>query len=229
MQLDSKKIVFILLFSALALISSQINFSKLVGTENQFFTVFQFFGPIAGAFLGPVLGAVSVLVSETINFFVVGKELNLLNLARLFPMVLAAYYFGSTKKKDWSLVVPLAAIGAFVLHPIGQQVWFFALFWTIPILAKLLFAQNLLSKSIGATFTAHAVGGALWVYVFQTTPEYWIALIPIVITERLLFAGGIAASYIAMNTVLARVQQFLPLGIAVEPKYDLLKVFASKN
>ena len=58
-----KGIIFLLLFSVLSLIGMNINFSKLVGAENQFFTLFQFFGPIAGSFLGPIAGALSVLIA----------------------------------------------------------------------------------------------------------------------------------------------------------------------
>ena len=44
----SKKIFFVLLFGFITLVGSQINFSAIVGAENQAFTLFQFFGPIAG-------------------------------------------------------------------------------------------------------------------------------------------------------------------------------------
>ena len=52
-------------------------------------------------------------------------------------MIFAAYYFGS-KKRNLSIIVPIIAIAAFILHPVGREVWFFALFWTIPIIAKIL-------------------------------------------------------------------------------------------
>ncbi len=231
MEFDLKKILFVIVFGIMALIASQINFSQVLGTQNQFFTVFQFFGPIAGAFLGPVFGGAAILLSNIFNDFIFsGKELNLINIARLLPMVFAAAYFATSKKRDWTLIVPLVAIAAFLLHPIGQQVWYFALFWTIPIIAKLISPTRLFVKSLGATFTAHAVGGALWIYVFQTTPEYWIALIPIVIFERFLFAIGISASYIVFNTLLSRVETMLPQGIiSIDKKYDLVKMFASRN
>ena len=62
--------------------------------------------------------------------------------------------------------------------------------------------REVASKSLGATFTAHAVGGAIWNYVVPMTPQMWIALIPIVIFERLVFASGITISYIGFNTIL---------------------------
>src|SRR3989344_4570088 len=155
-------IFFLVIFSVLVFVGDRINFSALVGADNQFFTLFQFFVPVAGAVLGPVFGAISVVFAELIDFFVVGKEASLLNLLRFTPMLFAAYYFGS-KKRNLSIIVPLIAIAAFVLHPVGRHVWFFTLFWTIPIIAKILpkkYSNSVIAKSFGATFTAHSVGGA---------------------------------------------------------------------
>ncbi|MBS3125839.1 hypothetical protein J4453_00160, partial [Candidatus Woesearchaeota archaeon] len=137
--MTKKGFVFLILFSALAFAGQRINFSALVGTDNQFFTLFQFFGPIAGSFLGPVVGVAAVLIAELANFFTVGSEWTALNLVRLLPMLFAAYYFGVNKDRmKVSIVVPLAAIALFVLHPIGRQAWFFSLYWTIPIIVKIL-------------------------------------------------------------------------------------------
>ena len=219
-MLSPKKILFILAFSLLVLIGSQINFSPLVGAENQFFTLFQFFGPTAGAFLGPVVGASSVLLAELANFLFVGKEFSIINLFRLTPMVLAAIYFGSKTLREKRIVsaVPLIAMVAFWLHPVGQEAWFYALYWLIPIVATL--KPNLLSRSLGATFTAHAVGSVAFLYAVPTTPALWISLIPIVAMERGLFALGIATSYVVFNTVMAKLH--LPV-FEVNPRYVISK------
>ncbi len=246
--LTKKGIIFLLIFSVLVFAGDRINFSKLVGADSQFFTLFQFFGPVAGAFLGPVVGVLSVLIAEASSYIMLGKAFTLIGILRLLPMLFAAWYFG-TKKGRISYLVPAAAIALFIAHPVGRQVWFFSLFWTIPLLAKLvperhsralvnaiigvfiliviITAQSMLvkvpvviallaalaifnsfpyvsSKSLGATFTAHAVGGAVWNYIVPMTPAAWIALIPIVIFERLLFASGISVSFLGLNTLLDR-------------------------
>ncbi len=206
---SKKRIIFLLLFIAMVFISNRINFSALVGAENQFFTLFQFFGPIAGSFLGSIFGVIAVLFAELADFLLVGKNFTLINIIRLTPMLFAAYYFG-TNRKDISIIVPLIAIAAFIIHPIGRQVWFFSLYWTIPIIVKILpkkYSNNVLLKSLGATFTAHSVGGAAWVWTVPMTAARWIALIPIVAYERLLFAGGIAGSYVVFNTVLDKLAE----------------------
>lgn len=202
-----KRLIFIAIFTILVLAGKNINFSPLIGAENQFFTLFQFFGPIAGAFLGSVFGVIAVLAAEMIDFFIAGKEATWINIMRLAPMLFAVYYFGS-KKKSLNVVVPLIAAVLFVLHPVGRQAWIYSLFWTIPIIARLLPAKYALSvplRSLGATFTAHSVGSALFIWTIPTTPGMWISLIPITAFERLMFAAGIGISYAGFNALLDKV------------------------
>ena len=203
MKLSSKQLLFTVLFAIVGFITLQIPFTKLAGS-NVSFTLFDFFGPIAGAFLGPLFGIVSVAAVELINFIVRGTTLTAGSVIRLFPMLFAVYYFATiskSKKNKPILFVPIIAIVAFWLNPIGREVWYYALFWVIPIIAY--FKRNsLLARSLGATFTAHAVGGAAWIWAFNLPSSVWKGLIPVVITERILFALGIAGSYIVMRYVL---------------------------
>ena len=162
--------------------------------------------------MGSALGAIAVFVTQGLDLIALGKEATLLNIARVFTLVFAAWYFGTSVKQKWVAIVPALAIVLFVLHPVGMQVWYFAvMFWSIPILAKFVFADNVFAKSLGATLTAHAVGGVLWIYSLPTTPEFWNGLIPIVVYERLLFAVGISVSFLALNALFSRVNvpQFL--------------------
>jgi len=224
--ITAKGVIFLLIFSILVFIGDKVNFSRLVGANNQFFTLFQFFGPVAGAFLGPVVGVLAVLIAEVASKIVNHAAFDLVTILRLTPMLFAAWYFG-TKKDKLSFLVPIAAIILFVAHPVGRQVWFFALFWAIPIIIKLLpkkYGEKAFLRSLGATFTAHAVGGAMWNYIVPMTPEAWVALIPIVIFERLLFAGGIAISYIGFNTLLDKLDAKTKAEyVNVDKKYILFK------
>ncbi len=230
-----KRALFIALFILLVFFGNKINFSKLVGAENQFFTLFQFFGPLAGSFLGPWYGAAAVLGAQVIDFFAVGKAFSVINIVRLLPMVFAAYYFGVKKRSLLAVLVPLLAILAFVTHPVGREVWFFSLFWTIPALIKVLplkYANNTLLRSLGATFTAHAVGGAAWVWSVPMTAGQWVGLIPIVIYERALFAVGIAVSYYVFNSVLdilaEKFKWNVPEKVVFTEQPHLLKKFFAK-
>lgn len=215
MKGKTKKIFFILLFSLMVLLGKRINFSAIVGKESQFFTLFQFFGPISGSFLGPIFGAISVLTAQIVDYLITGKILNLVNLLRLTPMVFAAYYFGSKKKVI--LIVPLLAMLFFNLHPIGKQAWIYSLYWTIPFIVRVLpqkYSQNLFLKSLGATFTAHSVGSVAWLYIFPMSSQQWLMLIPVVAFERLMFSFGMTLSYVFLNNLIGEVLKRLKVKIA---------------
>lgn len=215
--ISKKRLIFVALFVVFAFFAQKINFSPLIGAEKQYLTLFQFSGPIAGAFLGSVFGIIAVLAAELINFFVVGKEATWINIMRLAPMLFAVCYFGSTKKKkNLNVIVPLIAIVLFVLHPVGRQAWFYSLFWTIPIIARLLpskYSMSVPLRSLGATFTAHSVGSALWVWTVPMTAGQWIALIPITAFERLLFAAGIGISYVTFNALLDKILDLFKIKV----------------
>ena len=223
--ISKKGLVFLALFTVLALVGMQINFSSIIGQEIQFFTLYQFFGPIAGGFLG-IFGAVAVLGAQIVNYVLVGKEVTLINLVRLLPMVFAALYFGHSGLKGFKdrlgIAVPLLAMLAFWLHPTGQAAWLYALWWVIPVAAKFL-PDNLLLRSLGATFTAHCVGSVVWLYTIPMPAEAWLALIPVVALERGLFALGIAGSYVVFTNVLAALDKTFHISeyVNVEKRYLL--------
>ncbi len=226
--LTPKGILFLILFSVLVFVGDRVNFSKLIGADNQFFTLFQFFGPVAGAFLGPTVGVLAVLIAEVSSKLAYHQAFTLVTVLRLLPMLFAAWYFG-TKKDKTSIFIPIVCIALFIEHPIGAQVWYFSLFWTIPIIVKLLPAKynsNPLLKGLGATFTAHAVGGAMWNYLpgITMTAEAWNVLIPIVIRERMLFALGIGVSFIVINALLNLLDEKTKQEyVSVDPQYVLVK------
>ncbi len=224
--LSAKGLLFLGLFSAIAVLASQINFSSALGAPNQAFTFFQFIGPIAGGFLGAGAGVLTVLLAQIVSFIWTGKSVELLNILRLAPMLFAAFYFAKYGKgKLVQAAVPLVCMALFMLHPVGAQAWYYALYWAIPAVVLLL-PENLFLRSLGATFSAHAIGGIDWLYLLPTTPAFWVALIPIVAFERLMFAAGISVSYVAFNTVLSRVEAIAKSGmVAFDRRYVL---FAQK-
>ncbi|MBU0532952.1 hypothetical protein KKB44_05665 [Candidatus Micrarchaeota archaeon] len=220
LELDSRKIAFLLIFSVLSFAFYQFNFSEIVGSESKAsFTFFQFIGPIGGGILGGVAGAISVLLVEVVNFFLTGKALDLMTVIRFFPMAFAAIYFASTRKTP--AFVALICIALFWLHPIGQEAWFYPLYWVIPFAATF-YRQNLFVRSLGTTFTAHAVGSVAFLYAFNLPAEVWIALIPIVAMERLAFAAGISVMHYAVTTMLSAFSSRIDFSfLNIETKYAL--------
>lgn len=199
----NKKILFLTLFTILGFLSLQIPFSKLAGS-NISFTLFDFFAPVAGSFLGPIYGIISVFSVEIVNVYIKHTPMTTVSITRLFPLLFATLYFAMLSKKQntrWILLIPIVCILAFIIHPVGRSVWYYSLFWTIPVLAYFK-KDNLFLRSLGATFTAHAVGGAAWIWALNLPAPVWNSLIPVVIAERLLFAAGISVSYLAVKYTL---------------------------
>ena len=200
-----RNILAILIFAGLGLLALQVPFTQLVGSKVKF-TLFDFFGPIAGGLIGTIPGIVAVFLMQGLNFFLHGAQVvDAGTIIRFFPILFAAWYFG--RKSIFNLIIPAVAILAFWTHPIGREAWFFALYWLIPIACYFARERWLLARALGATFTAHAVGGALWIHTFGTSKDIWLSLIPVVAMERGLFALGIAATYLVLNNALNFLQE----------------------
>lgn len=212
------QLIFIAIFTVLGLVSLQLPLTQLVGSKAKF-TLFDMLAPTVGAFVGVLPGMAAVLAAQAINTVIHGGFVDIGAFIRPFPTLFAVWYFA--KKSRRSLFVPLLAILAFNLHPIGSKVWYYSLFWTIPLLAHFLRKRLLLARSLGATFTAHAVGGALWIWTFNLPAEVWQGLIPVVIMERGIFAVGISVVYVVLNNVLAYLVQrnAFPLPFQLEKRY----------
>jgi hypothetical protein len=194
-----QKIIFALIFLGVGLLALQVPVAQLAGSKAKF-TLFDAFGPVASAFVGTIPGVFAVLGMNLGNFLLHGAEVvDTGTMIRFFPMLFAAWYF--SRKNPVTLAVPVAAIIVFIAHPIGREVWYYALFWTIPIICHFVREKSLFARALGATFTAHAVGGAAWIWAFDLPARVWQGLIPIVAVERLLFAAGIALSYLLINNI----------------------------
>jgi len=218
-------IAFLALFALLAFVGLQLNVFALQGVTGKSFTLFEFFGPMAGGFLG-MAGVAAVGIAKLVSFTMAGTPFTLIDVIKLTPMMFGAYYFYKNGARQLSdklcIIVPILAMAAFWLNPVGQQAWFYALYWTIPIIVKFL-PERLFLRSLGATFTAHAVGSVLFLYTIPTAPMLWVGLIPVVAIERTMFALGITASYLVFTNVLNAVDGVLDIGrnVNVEKQYVL--------
>ena len=199
-----KKIFFIVLFLGLTFLGFRINFSKIIGSENQYFTLYQFLFPIAGGFLGTIWGILVVIFANLFNILFLNYNLNLLSILRILPSILAVFYFSKLNKykkfENLKLIIPLIAILLFWIHPIGKKVWYYPLYWVIPIICRLpKIKNNLFAKSLGSTFTAHSIGSIIWLYTVDMKAIVFKSLILVVAYERLIFASGIFISYILVK------------------------------
>ncbi|MEM4272458.1 MAG: hypothetical protein QXH30_02615 [Candidatus Bilamarchaeaceae archaeon] len=217
----------LLLFCALSVVFQNITVSH-IAKDSRPFTMFEFIAPTSVALFSPAVGVAAILFSEFIQRFVLNQfEYSLFNVVRLFTLVAAAYYFGTVlKDKKFGIVLPIAGMLLFWIHPVGAQAWAYALLWIIPIAATFL-SGNLLFRSLGATFQAHVIGSVAYLYLASSFgPEYWMALIPLVLVERATYAAGIALTFIAFNSLLefAKSEWKVSLpGVHVEKQYSLLR------
>jgi hypothetical protein len=142
---------------------------------------------------------------QVINWAWHGFNTDLSTLIRLLPVLFSVLYFA--RKSKWMLLVPSIAMIAFWMHPEGRIAWYYALYWIIPIVAYFWHEKSIIMRALGTTFTAHAVGGVLWIWTLNMKAEIWIGLIPIVWKERIIMAFGITVTYIAFNFLLSLVEK----------------------
>ena len=199
MPINKKSLIYLCLFTAFGFILLQIPFTNIVGS-GQKFSLFDFFAPASGAFLTSIWGALSVVVVKLVNVIVSGQSFDTATIIRLFPLALGAIYFGTRKYKTAVAAIPLICMILFIIHPQGRAAWYYSLYWLIP-LATAFTKKSLIFNSLGATFTAHAVGSVAFLYAFNLPAEVWITLIPVVFLERMLFTAGTAVSYVAVNSL----------------------------
>lgn len=223
----SQKIISLLIFVVLGLIALQIPFSQLAGSKVQF-TLFDLFAPASGAFLGSIFGITAVFLMQIANLALHGfANIDKGTIIRLFPILFGVIFFSRSIKRNsaWLLLIPLASIVSWNLNPVGRSVWYYSIFWTIPVLVYPVVSKSLAARSLASTFTAHSVGGAVWIWAFSLPAAAWQGLIPIVALERLIMTLGICASYILMNNVISilssRVSLFKKLSL--EKKFILVK------
>lgn len=228
--IDRKRALFLAGFAIVGFTALQIPVNALAGAKVRF-TLFDLFAPISGSFVGAGPGVVVVLLVHVFNLFLHGfagvQSSSILKLAatlRFLPLIFGVVYFSHSKKLGkFVLIAPLLSILIFNLHPIGRSVWYFSLFWLIPVIVYPFRDRFLLLRALGSTFSAHAVGGAVWIWAFGLPALVWQGLIPVVILERSIFALGISASYIFSNNILAILakNKLLSRAFSVDKRYLL--------
>jgi len=196
-----KTFILIISFIIIGFILLQIPFTNIIGS-NQQFSLFDFFAPTIGAFFLSIWGALSIIIVKLVNALISGQALDAATIIRFFPLALAALYFGAKKYKILVASLPIICMVLFIMHPEGRAAWYYSLYWLIPLVAVFV-KKSLIFRSLGATFTAHALGSVAFLYTFNLPASVWIALIPIVFLERMLFTSGIATSYVVFNSVVA--------------------------
>ena len=175
-------------------LSSFIKLSYIVGSSAAFFSATNILYSLGGCFLG---------TSGTCLWFVFSFFIRLLagmplyfHLIHGIPGFCAALYM-ATPHILIRLILPLACMILFIVHPVGFYAAPYAFYWLIPI--ALYFVKqkqkSLFTDALGASFVSHAVGSVFWLYLVPMPVTYWWLLIPVVAIERLSFATGAVLLY----------------------------------
>ena len=107
---------------------------------------------------------------------------------RHLPGLFGAFYW-SSYSPIIRVCVPALCIVLFISHPVGSQAYAYSFFWFIPLCMYALKTRSLFAEALGSTFVVHAVGSVIWLYTVPMTAAQWWMLIPVVMVERLVFAG----------------------------------------
>jgi hypothetical protein len=181
-------------FIALAQCAKLLTVSYIAGSYAAFFSVNNGILPLSGAFLG-IIGATCVMLGKGALTLLAGGSFSSLHyLAYHVPGLVAAYYWASPSGMV-RLGVPLAAMLLFIMHPVGGVAWVYAMYWWIPIIIYASRTHGIFWQALGSTFAAHAVGSVIWLYTVPMTAAAWIALMPLVVVERGIFALTMMIGY----------------------------------
>jgi hypothetical protein len=190
-----KKLSSVLIFLTI-LLSKMIPFSWIIGSYHLTFSCTSMLAPVIAKQFG----------FAWISLFFVSKSLLtssclLLTLLHRTPLIFAAKAY---KSRHWStsFLLPAVCMLLFVSHDIGSISWVYSLYWLIP-MALYFFANTIITRALSASFVAHGVGSVIWLYANNLAAPVWIGLIPVVLVERLLIAGGMLVIDLAITKVRA--------------------------
>jgi hypothetical protein len=180
-------------FACILKLSSILKISFLVGSYAVWFSGASILAPLAGTF-GGIMGATLVCIARMALHFLFFKSLSLSFLALCIPGFCASLYW-TTSSSIVRLYLPLACMGLFIAHPVGNQAFVYSLYWLIPVALYFIPKKSLYLQALGSTFVAHAVGSVIWLYTVPMTSAMWLGLIPLVACERFVFALGMVCTY----------------------------------
>ncbi|MDW8033770.1 MAG: hypothetical protein RMI79_02285 [Nitrososphaerota archaeon] len=228
------KVLFTVFFMALFMVLTKIKFWPIFGTESSF-SFGAIFGPVIPRFLNVYWGASAIMLSRILGFAIGYYKMgDISNLAKFLaswltfvPIIASGIYFAKVFKGDKRLIViPLLSILMFLLHPIGREVWYYSLFWTLPIIIAFLKPRidslirnhvvQVYVYSVGSSFTDHAIGSILYLYLSNIPSWAWIQAIPFTPVERAIFAAGITFFYFVIRISLMIMQKVSALVVLNE-------------
>lgn len=206
-----KTAIYCLSFKCLSL----VKVSFMLGSQMIWFSGVNSILPLSGAF-GGIMGASVVFLMRQLMHLVFFKTVSLSFLALCIPGFCASLYW-SSNTIFIRLLLPIVCMILFVMHPVGGQAFVYSLYWLIPVALYFIPHRSLFLTGLGSTFIAHAVGSVIWCYTVPMTAGMWMALMPVVFCERLLFALGMVVMHFVLSSIFSALN-------AIEQKPVMCKI-----
>lgn len=174
-----------------------IKLSFIVGSKAAFFSAGHCVSPLVGLYSGIGMSILALCVRSSLTSYTLHMA-PLIALSYHIPTFFSSLYLATIaqprvnflQRAGMSLLI-VACFTAFGVHAVGSQALAYTLFWFIPLLSTVIAHRNTFFHALASTFTAHAIGSVIWLYsIGPVSPAAWLALIPVVVVERLLFASG---------------------------------------
>jgi hypothetical protein len=182
-----------------------LKLGKIMGRPFSYFTATNVITPALGAHI-PARELLGVTGLRTALYLITGNTLSFFKFLYHMPSLTGALYFrtmldgqAAYQHRLMHAAVPLICMALFISNPVGGQAWVYSLYWIIPVVLAIMPRTNVFLSALGSTFTTHAVGSVLFLFCTPMTASFWLALMPVVLFERLLFASGITGAYYAIG------------------------------
>ncbi len=173
---------------------SHFTLSSVTGLSRVSFSFSHCLAPLMGAFCG-LIGAYSVLGSM-LSVRLAGSLFGVMRYTYFGLPTFAASLCWATQNRAIRIGIPFGSMVLFLLHPVGYYAAPYTLYWLIPMVIGAMQTRNTILTALASTFTAHAVGSVMHLYIINSMSSVaWLNLIPVVACERLLFAMGMCISY----------------------------------
>lgn len=184
--------------------------SYVIGSYHLFFSGINVAGPLAGAFSLAGITSASLFGWSLAQYGV--ASLFSTGLLMFHLPTFAASLYWSVKHPIFRIGLPLLCMVIFNLHPAGSAAWFYSLWWLLPIACSFFTHRSTFVTALGSTFTAHAVGTVIWLFVHPLSPSLYLSLMPVVLVERLTFASGMVMMYHALRWAATYARSLFSLG-----------------
>lgn len=184
-RLRRHKWIILIIWMCLAVMSRFLKVGFMIGANEARFTGMSIVFPIVG-----------YLFTFPLAFFSAGCAWALAHLIVPIPMTMGVPTFFAIlswvvskreKKMQFLFHVGVPALCILLFCNISPRAWPYASYWTVPIALHFL-PSNLLFRALQSTFIAHGVGSVIWSLRIPMSCDQWVALVPLVAFERILYS-----------------------------------------